>query len=177
MHVCNAYHIFHINCIHFHLILLRKMRSFRNLKIAWKSKCFEQKNNYYFFPSLVLYYIRRQRIFFPRRTERSFTGFEYNGAHISLKKIDSAAHSMSITIYVLRRTGLVRDWRRTADPGSSRHNATPRKPVTSPVAVISCTFAPQHAADRTKVMITDWRLNHWHTLLNAILQYFSDAIN
>lgn len=61
---------------------------------------------------------------------------------------------MSITIYVLRRTGLVRDWRRTADPGSSRHNATPRKPVTSPVAVISCTFAPQHAADRTKVMIT-----------------------
>lgn len=97
--------------------------------------------------------------------ERSSTAFEYNGAHISLKKIDSAAHSMSITIYVLRRTGLVRDWRRIADPGSSRHNATPRKPVTSPVAVISCTFAPQHAAaDRTKVMITGGSIIDTHYL-------------
>lgn len=97
---------------------------------------------------------------FPRRAKKSFTAFEHNGAHISLKKIDSVAHGMSLTIYVLRRTGLVRDWRCTADPGSSRHNATPRKPVTSPVAVISCTFALQRAADRTKVMITNWRVNH-----------------
>lgn len=57
---------------------------------------------------------------------------------------------MSITIYVLRRTGLVRDWRHTVDPGSSRHNATPRKPVTSPILY---TLAPQLVAGRTEVMI------------------------
>lgn len=39
-------------------------------------------------------------------------------------------------IYVLRGSKLVRDWRRIADPGSSRRNATPGRPVTSPAAAI-----------------------------------------
>lgn len=39
-------------------------------------------------------------------------------------------------IYVLRGSRLVRDWRRIADPGSSRRNATPGRPVTSPAAAI-----------------------------------------
>ncbi|KAK1137001.1 hypothetical protein K0M31_001529 [Melipona bicolor] len=58
-------------------------------------------------------------------------------------RLGCMAHGvMSVTIYVLRRSRLVRDWRRIADPGSSRRNSTPGRPVTSPATAIPCTLIP-----------------------------------
>lgn len=50
-----------------------------------------------------------------------------------------------------RSLGLVRDCRRIADPGSSRRNAAPGRPVTSPATTIPPTTHSHRAlADRTK---------------------------
>lgn len=53
-------------------------------------------------------------------------------------RLSCMAHGvMSVTIYTCSGgSRLVRDWRRIADPGSSRRNATPGRPVTSPATAI-----------------------------------------
>lgn len=76
---------------------------------------------------------------------------------------------MSVTIYVLRRTGVVRDWRRTAHPDSSRRNATPRKPVTSPATAIP--YTPHNPLRITPKSWSDQRISLSRTLLSAVVRY------
>lgn len=119
--------------------------------------------------------IKCNKIFFPREENAIAFGTTLRRHLRKTEPRDCMAYDvMGVMIYVLRRKGIVRDWRRAVHPDSSRRNATPRKPVTSPATAIPYTLAVQPVADHTKVMIKPARVSPWQspfTLKRYIIIY------